>query len=130
MILALFEQHYCSNCEYYPLYYKTFSSCGRSFRAPGSERKKISAEDTVRQVMVVKNAKEKFKDDLPDMKAKDVQDATVKIQAVFRGYQARRENAIVARYSVLNSLIGSYLQCQILLQLRNFLQADISYWYI
>ena len=61
------------------------------------ERKKISAEDTVRQVMVVTNAKDKFKDDLPDMKAKDVQDATVKIQGVFRGYQARRENAIVAR---------------------------------
>ena len=61
------------------------------------KRKKISAEDTVRQVMVVTNAKDKFKDDLPDMKAKDVQDATVKIQGVFRGYQARRENAIVAR---------------------------------
>merc|ERR1712045_433647 len=63
----------------------------------GSARKKISAEDTVRQVMVVKNAKEKFKDDLPDLKAKDVQDATVKIQSVFRGYQARKENVTITR---------------------------------
>ena len=29
-------------------------------------------------------------DDLPDLKAKDVQDATAKIQSVFRGFQARK----------------------------------------
>ena len=61
------------------------------------ERKKISAGDTVNQVMAVKYAKEKFKDDLPDLKAKDVQDATVKIQSVFRGYHARKENTNVAK---------------------------------
>merc|ERR1739842_7773 len=61
------------------------------------ERKKLSAGDTVKQVMAVKHAKEKFKDDLPDLKAKDVQDATVKIQSVFRGYQARKENTTVAK---------------------------------
>merc|ERR1712037_325099 len=61
------------------------------------ERKKLSAGDTVKQVMAVKYAKEKFKDDLPDLKAKDVQNATVQIQSVFRGYQARKENATVAK---------------------------------
>merc|ERR1739842_188573 len=61
------------------------------------ERKKLSAEDTVKQVMAVKHAKEKFKDDLPDLKAKDVQDATIRIQSVFRGYQARKENTTVAK---------------------------------
>merc|ERR1712037_933947 len=61
------------------------------------ERRNLSAGDAVKQVMAVKYAKDKFKEDLPDLKAKDVQDATVKIQSVFRGYQARKENTTVAK---------------------------------
>ena len=59
-----------------------------------SQRKKNIAHDTVRQVMVVQNAKQKFKDDLPDLMSQDVKDATVKIQSVFRGYQARKKGTI------------------------------------
>ena len=35
--------------------------------------------------------RKQLKDDLPDLKAADVAAATIKIQKVFRGYQARKK---------------------------------------
>merc|ERR1711881_819838 len=45
---------------------------------------------TVNQA-VYKAKKEQDDEDLPDLKDKDVADATLKIQSAFRGYQSRKE---------------------------------------
>ena len=53
-----------------------------------------SMASTTKTAMAAKAAKSKFKgeeDDLPDLKSKDVQDATIKIQSTFRGFQARKK---------------------------------------
>ena len=45
-------------------------------------RKKHFVRDTARQAIVVQKVKEKFKEEMPALKNKDVQDASIKIQSV------------------------------------------------
>ena len=62
--------------------------------------KKKSAGDVVFAAMTIQRAFKRYKkrkiqkqleEDLPDLNSKDVQDATVKIQSSFRGFQARKQ---------------------------------------
>merc|ERR1711988_483813 len=62
--------------------------------------KKKSAGDVVFAAMTIQRAFKRYKkrkiqkqleESLPDLNSKDVQDATVKIQSSFRGFQARKQ---------------------------------------
>merc|ERR1712186_25421 len=70
-----------------------------------SPEKKLAGEGGMteqrqtKQSITDKATNEKIIDDLPDLKDKDVQDATTKIQSVFRGYQARKEKTIFGEFA-------------------------------